>query len=465
MGVAVSNWRLAREVASRGMLGVVSGTGIDAVLARRLQQGDPEGVLREAIAAFPCPETARRAIDRYYVPGGKDPSRPCRTPPMFRLDASHEHLAFAALSAFVEVWLAKRGHGGRVGINLLDKIPLPNPVSIFGAMLAGVDYVLMGAGIPWQIPGIIDQLAAWERITMHLAVEGDRTSEGVGLVFDPSWVMSEAIPLKRPSFLVIVSSPVVAQTMLKRATGSIEGFVVEGPTAGGHNAPPRGKLQLTDGGEPIYGERDLIDLSRFRAFERPFWLAGGQGSPDSLERARAEGAAGIQVGTLFAFCKESGLDPELRRSVLAKVSAGNVHIFTDPLASPTGFPFKVIDLEDTLSREEDYQERKRVCDAGYLRRICILPDGSMGYRCPAEPVDHYVAKGGDPADTPGRKCLCNALLANAGLPQSRRGGELEGALLTAGDDFAPVAAMIREYSADYSAADALEYLRGFVTSK
>ena len=45
--------------------------------------------------------------------------------------------------------------------------------------------------------------------------------------------------------------------MLKKANGRVDGFVVEGPTAGGHNAPPRGKLQLNDAGEPIYGERDL----------------------------------------------------------------------------------------------------------------------------------------------------------------------------------------------------------------
>ncbi len=41
MGVAVSSWKLANKVARAGELGVVSGTGLDIVVARRLQDGDP----------------------------------------------------------------------------------------------------------------------------------------------------------------------------------------------------------------------------------------------------------------------------------------------------------------------------------------------------------------------------------------------------------------------------------------
>ena len=73
MGVAVSSWRLARAVSTRGQLGVVSGTGIDTVIARRLQMGDPGGHLRTAFDAFPVPEIARRVWDRHYIEGGKAP--------------------------------------------------------------------------------------------------------------------------------------------------------------------------------------------------------------------------------------------------------------------------------------------------------------------------------------------------------------------------------------------------------
>lgn len=53
MGVAVSDWRLARAVSLTGQLGVVSGTAVDVLMTRRLQSGDPGGHVRRALAAFP----------------------------------------------------------------------------------------------------------------------------------------------------------------------------------------------------------------------------------------------------------------------------------------------------------------------------------------------------------------------------------------------------------------------------
>ena len=58
MGVGVSGWQLARAVARRGHLGVISGVGCETTLARRLQDGDPDGSLRAAMAAFPVPGVA-----------------------------------------------------------------------------------------------------------------------------------------------------------------------------------------------------------------------------------------------------------------------------------------------------------------------------------------------------------------------------------------------------------------------
>ena len=71
MGVAVSSWQLARAVARRGHLGVVSGTAIDAVLVRRLQQGDPGGHLRRAMLEFPYQEMVDGILERYFIEGGK----------------------------------------------------------------------------------------------------------------------------------------------------------------------------------------------------------------------------------------------------------------------------------------------------------------------------------------------------------------------------------------------------------
>ncbi len=62
------------------------------------------------------------------------------------------------VSNFVEVFLAREDHTNPVGINFLEKVQMPHLASIYGAMLAGVGYVLMGAGIPLHIPGVLDLL-------------------------------------------------------------------------------------------------------------------------------------------------------------------------------------------------------------------------------------------------------------------------------------------------------------------
>jgi NAD(P)H-dependent flavin oxidoreductase YrpB (nitropropane dioxygenase family) len=295
------------------------------------------------------------------------------------------------------VWLAKEGHDGVVGINLLTKVQMPNLASLYGAMLAGVDYVLMGAGIPREIPGVLDALAQHRIARLKLDVEGP-AGEGVDeLVFDPKdHLESDRVALKRPLFIPIVSASSLATTLARKASGRVDGFVVEGPTAGGHNAPPRGEPTFSTDGEPLYGERDVVDLDKIRDLGLPFWLAGGAGTPEGLQAALAVGAAGVQVGTLFAYCDESGFAADLKSKVLAGIAAGTVRVRTDPRASPTGYPFKVV-LTEGLEHQDD--RRKRECDLGYLRAAYRTPSGKVGYRCSAEPVDQYVAKGGDIADT------------------------------------------------------------------
>ncbi|MGZ4664992.1 MAG: hypothetical protein ACXV5Q_08115, partial [Frankiaceae bacterium] len=65
-GAAISSWQLlARSVAHEGALGVVSGTALDVVYARRLQDGDPGGHVRWALAQFPVPRIAERVLTAY----------------------------------------------------------------------------------------------------------------------------------------------------------------------------------------------------------------------------------------------------------------------------------------------------------------------------------------------------------------------------------------------------------------
>lgn len=462
MGAGVSNWCLARAVSKDGHLGVVSGTALDAILIRRLQLGDCGGHMRRALEAFPVPEIAQRILTRYFNQDGLPEEAHFKLASGFRVEAPRPLVDLTVAANFVEVFLAKEGHAGRIGINLLEKIQLPTLPSLFGAMLAGVDTVLMGAGIPRAIPGILDRLSQWKPVEMKAHVVGALEDESFFTRFNPIEWLRTHLPtgklpeLKRPDFLAIVSSNVLAQTLARKATGEVNGFVVEGHQAGGHNAPPRGKMQLNELGEPIYTAKDVTNLEKLGKLGIPFWLAGGRASAEGLQDALAQGATGIQVGTAFAFCEESGFDPMIKKQVRQEVMRGKMEVFTDPRCSPTGFPFKVLQLPGTLSSKDVYEGRsRRGCDLCYLRQLYRRDDGTVGYRCPAEPVDQYLKKGGELSDTEGRMCVCNALISAAGMGQRYADGFEEPPLVTSGDDVNAIRTLINPKTGTYSARDVL----------
>jgi len=460
MGAGVSNWRLAQAVSRAGQMGVVSGTALDSIMIRRLQVGDIGGHIRRALEHFPLPEVAERVIERYFVDGGKAPDAPFALAPFAKHVHGRRALDLLVAGNFVEVFLAKEGHDRPVGINYLAKIQLHIMPSLFGAMLAGVNCAMVGAGIPKSVPGVMDQFAAGLSADMRFDL---RDGDGMGsdvMSFDPvEYFGGEAPTLNRPEFFAIIASAPLATMLVRKSNGKVDGLIVEGPTAGGHNAPPRGRMSLDDGGEPIYGERDIPDFKIIRELGLPFYLAGGQAEPEHLAEALALGASGVQIGTPFAFCEESGFDPEIKRKAIEMSVAGKAHVFTDPVASPTGFPFKVLEMEGSLSDNAIVAERKRVCDIGCLREQYRRANGTVGHRCSSEPATAYLSKGGKEEDLVGRKCLCNALLANIGLAQSRD-IDFELPLVTSGDDVAGIARFLASGRDTYSAAEVLSYMLG-----
>ena len=283
MGVGVSGWPLARAVALTGQLGVVSGVALDTILARRLQLGDPGGHVRRALANFPDAEAAERITQRYFVEGGIGPDERFRLVPRLSLDPSRMATDLVTAANFVEIFLAKEGHKGLVGVNYLEKIQMATPAAAYGAMLAGVDYVLVGAGIPAELPALLDSLAAGSGGEVAVDVQGAAgTRYSVG-VPPPRATGSEA-GLARPKFLAIVASHVLASYLAREARTCPDGFVVEGPGAGGHNAPPRGPATFDDEGELVYGPRDEVDLEKLRQLGLPYWLAGAYAGPAALAR-------------------------------------------------------------------------------------------------------------------------------------------------------------------------------------
>jgi nitronate monooxygenase len=456
MGIAISGWPLARAVSSAGQLGVVSGTAIDNVFVRRLQDFGIDDELQTALDAFPD-QTVVDDIVNKYGSVRRTGSKPYRSLPALTDRSTGRSIDAIVLASFIEVTLAKMGHRGRVGINLLTKVQLPTAPALCGAILAGVDYVLMGAGVPTHIPGVLEQLSLGQPVDMPLSVAGAPSgSPASSLHFDPTpYLGSQA--LRRPRFVGIVSSHVLAAALAKRSNGPVDGFVVERPTAGGHNAPPRGTFGVDEEGNPEYGERDVVDFEALSSLGTPFWIGGGVSSAADVRDAFALGASGVQVGTLFAYCDESGMDPDLRRRVLHELKTGSVSVKTSLRASSTGYPFKVASVSATISDSGVYAERTRKCDLGYLREAYLKPDGSTGYRCAAEPVDAFIRKGGSIEVTEGTTCLCNGLMSTCGLGQYRADGHREPPIVTSGDDINDIRQLLvgRE---SYSASDVIEHL-------
>lgn len=455
MGIAVSNWELAKTVSLQGQLGVVSGTAIDNVLARRLQDGDKSGNMRRALAAFPNQEIVKKILDKYFIEGGKDPEASYVMVPKITLEQKRDAQEILIVANFVEVWLAKEGHDGLIGINFLHKIQMTTAASVFGAMLAGVDYVIMGAGIPRELPKLIRQLTKLEIGSVPVDVIG---GSAVQTTINPLDFVPAGTKIKKPKFLAIISVDVLGTYLARDEETRPDGFIIEHNSAGGHNAPPRGKWEFDANGEPIYGPKDIADIEKMKKLELPFWLAGTYGSPERVRVALEQGAAGVQVGTLFAISNHSGFSDKTRKQLLEKLQSNSLDIKTDVKASPTSFPIKIARLEGHTSTPEGFAARPKLCDLGYLREPVLSETGRTVYRCPSEPDDQFIKKGGAVEDIDGRKCLCNGLMANIGLPQVRRDGYIEAPIVTLGSDIEGAKILLKSHPDGYGADDAVKWL-------
>lgn len=457
LGAGVSGWKLANAVAREGQLGFLANSN-DVIVARLLQIGDPGGDIRRTAELFPIPQIKDEIINRYYVPGGKDPLESFKPVPMLRINMSEQAQKLAAFSNFVAVKLAKEDHNGVVGINFLTKMPFNIP-SIWGAMMAGVDYIAMGAGIPNQIPKILDKLAKYEEVSYRLDVEGGDKNDLFLTSFDPKTIMDPKKPqIEKPKFLIIVSHHALAKRLVD-TSGEVNGIIVEDWTAGGHNAPQRDDLFTADG-QALYNERDIPDIGKIRKLGVPFWLAGSCASPQKLREAWALGAQGIQAGSIFALSRESGLREDLKRVIRRRAFRGELTIITDPHASPSGFPFKTVLLPDTLASKRIFNERNQMkpyCDMGRLRSLRKNPNGSVSLFCPAAPQlkdkDYSNFK-----NVLHHRCLCNALLANIGLGQIRDGKYQEPDLVTLGLDLSFIRYLMENEDDSYSVRETLHYL-------
>jgi NAD(P)H-dependent flavin oxidoreductase YrpB (nitropropane dioxygenase family) len=432
MGVGISLPPLVKQISLDGagkVTGTVTGVAAHLIMFHILQSGDVGGHYRRALKHFTFPKIAQQVVDAYFIEGGVRPGMAGKPVPMVTLNPSRLVIALIICANFAFVWLAKEGHSYPVSINWLEKVQTPHLYAIYGAMLAKVDCITMGAGIPLQIPKVLDAYMNNEVAGYHVTVTGSGSGTEI-MRFNPSEFFGQDLPdLKRPQFIPIVSSNVLAEMLVKRLAGKIDGVAIELEPAGGHNAPPR----------EIFFQR-LADF--LRKYNIPWWVAGGYASPQGLERAKAMGAQGIQVGSIMALCTLSGMDPLLRYEIIRLWHRGELQVITDPDASPTGYRIKLVKLAGTLSDEAVYQNHLRCCDQHGLVTPHQLPSGKIVFCCPAEPNG-----------TDKTRCLCNGLMRTA-----RLGDLQQPAFVTLGSDLSFLQYLTSEDHYDYTVKQAINHL-------
>jgi len=305
------NISLNTPVAQRGEIGVISGTAIDSVVVRELQDGDPHD-RRRVLKTYPGDEIVDPLLDRFYQPDGRAEGEPYDLLPIPQFTPRVQPQRILAAAAYTEVKMATEGHDGLVGMNLMAKLKRYSLPCLYGALLADVDIVFIGAGIPLEEAKQIPKLAVGEPARLRLDVDASQRDDPDAPYtydLDPADLVDDPPTLDRPAFFPIISSDALGRIMdAKLPDEHIDGWVVEGPVAGGHNAPPRNK-QYDEDDTPIYDEKDVPDLKTLRSLGKPFYLAGGYGSPEGLQYALDVGAEGIQVGSLFS----SSRSPDIPR--------------------------------------------------------------------------------------------------------------------------------------------------------
>lgn len=444
MGINVSSPGLANTVSGISeseyeTLGTISWTTLDRVVARQLQIGwiDAQNIIT-ALSDFPFPEVAERVIQKYAY-------NPRQGIPVFTVKPSKDLIELTVCANYAFVKMAKKWHKNPVSINYLEKVQMPHLVSIYGAMLAEVDYVTMWAGIPLGIPAVFDAYAEGREATYKISVTGSIDYE---MTFDPKEFFWDTIPeVKRPRFIPIISTDVLAKILNTKLTQwKIFGFSIEAPTAGWHNAPPRDKITKE------YWPKDNVNFEKMKDLWLPYWLAGSYASPEGLQQAQELGAVGIQAGSIFALSEESGMRSDLKQQVIEAALSGTLKVNTDFRASPTGFPFKIAEIPGTMSDTLMQKTRKRVCDECALREPYMRESATIWYRCPSEPEEIFQKKWWILTDTFGRLCLCNGLAAATGFKDE------EVPIITLGDDTSFIRELVKEGKKSYSAIDAVKYL-------
>jgi nitronate monooxygenase len=316
MGVGVSAHRLAGAVAGLGGVGTISSVDLRRhhpdLMART--QGLAAQIGREAEAKACIDAANLEALER-------------------------------------EVRAARRHASGRglIAVNVMRAVS-EYAASVKRALECGIDAVVVGAGLPLDLP----ELAREHPRALLIPILSD--ARGVQLIVR-KWERKKRVP---------------------------DAIVIEHPRlAGGH----LGAAQVGDLNDPRFDFENVLpqarEFLRSAGLERevPLIAAGGVRSHGDIARLQALGAAGVQLGTPFAVTEECDADPGFKR-VLAEARDEDLVEFT----SVAGLPARAVNtpwLRAYLRIEDRLQAvahaRQRCTKAFDCLAQCGLRDGTPGW--------------------------------------------------------------------------------------
>jgi nitronate monooxygenase len=305
MGVGVSLYPLAKAVAREGGVGIVSSACLDRLVSKR----------------------TGKKVNIYEA-------------------------------VYEEVSLAK-ADGGFAGINIMAALMRDYNDSVKGALDAGADFIISGAGLPLTLPAIQ--------------------------------------PPKDTALVPIVSSARALEIICKkweRLGYRPDAVVLEGPLAGGHLG-----FRLDDIDSESNKLENLLPPVKDMAAKYgdiPVIVAGGIYTHADILRFLGMGADGVQMGTRFLATEESSATAVYKQAVV-QAKDEDILVAHDP-GSPCGLPFRVI-KQSPMYVSSLQRLRKPKCDKGYV----LLKDAKGVFSvCPAkESNEHHF-------------CICNGLLSSAG---------------------------------------------------
>jgi nitronate monooxygenase len=257
-----------------------------------------------------------------------------------------------------------RACGGFAGINIMGALVRDFNDSVKGALDAGADAIISGAGLPLTLPAIQ--------------------------------------PPRDTALIPIVSSTRALEIICKKWEKlgyRPDAIVLEGPLAGGHLGFKMDQIDLESNIlENLFPPVKDIAM-KYGDF--PVIVAGGIYTYEDIKRFMAMGADGVQMGTRFLATEESSASPEYKEAVI-KVSDDDIVVAHDP-GSPCGLPFRVI-KQSPMYVSSLKKVRQPKCDKGYV----LLKDKEGKFSiCPAKVSNEH------------HFCICNGLLSSAGYNRDK----------------------------------------------